>query len=106
MPQNWWMYHGDPAHSGEVTESNISSTTIANLQNIASIDVPGSILSTPAIVDGFIYVGLANSHAPGVESANGGTVLKIDITNGKTVASFSWTIDVNERDSHGFTGMG
>jgi outer membrane protein assembly factor BamB len=106
MPQNWWMYHGDPAHSGEVTESNISSTTIANLQNIASIDVPGSILSTPAIVDGFIYVGLANSHAPGVESSNGGTVLKIDITNGKTVASFSWTIDVNERDSHGFTGMG
>jgi outer membrane protein assembly factor BamB len=106
MPKNWWMYHGDPAHSGEVTDSNISSTTIANLQNIASIDVPGSILSTPAVVDGFVYVGLANSHAPGVPTSNGGTLLKIDITNGKTVASFSWTIDVNERDSHGFSGMG
>jgi outer membrane protein assembly factor BamB len=88
MPQNWWMYHGDPAHTGEVTDSNISSSTIKNLQNIASVNVPGSILSTPAVVDGFIYVGLANSHAPGVETSNGGTMLKVDITTGNTVASF------------------
>lgn len=106
MPQNWWMFHGDPAHSGEVTDSNISTSTIANLVNTQSIDVPGSILSTPAVVDGFVYVGLANSHAPEVPTSIGGTILKVDITNGQTVASYSWQTEVNERDSHGFTGMG
>lgn len=106
MPKNWWMFHGDPAHSGEVTDSGISSATIKNLESIASIQVPGSILSTPAVVDGFVYVGLANSHAPEVPTSNGGTVLKVDITSGRTVASFSWVIDLNERDSHGFSGMG
>ncbi|HEV7920922.1 MAG TPA: PQQ-binding-like beta-propeller repeat protein [Thermoanaerobaculia bacterium] len=104
--QNWWMFHGDPAHTGEVTTSNINSTNAAGLQMTQQINVQGSILSTPAVVDGFIYVGLANSHTPGVPSANGGTMLKIGVGSGQTVAEFNWEIDLNERDSHGFAGMG
>jgi len=104
--QNWWMFHGDPAHTGEVTDTNITSATVAKLTNTHSINVPGSILSTPAIVDGFIYVGLANSHAAAVQTSNGGTMLKVDIETGQTVAQFSWSIDIDERDSHGFCGMG
>jgi outer membrane protein assembly factor BamB len=104
--QNWWMFHGDPAHTGEVTTSNINSTSAPTLQLAQSINVQGSILSTPAVVDGFIYVGLANSHTPGVPTSNGGTMLKIGVGSGQTVAEFNWEIDLNERDSHGFAGMG
>jgi outer membrane protein assembly factor BamB len=105
----WWMFHGDPAHTGEVTasESQISSSNVANLKNTFSIDVPGSILSTPAVVDGYIYVGLANAaDDPGVPSAVGGSMLKVNIDTGVTEGTFSWSIDLNERDSHGFAGMG
>jgi len=107
MPTNWWMFHGDTAHTGEVTDSPINSGNVAKLTNTHSIDVPGSILSTPAVVDGSIYVGLANAAASaGVPDGIGGTMLKVNIETGATEASFSWTIDINERDSHGFTGMG
>jgi outer membrane protein assembly factor BamB len=101
---NWWMFHGDPAHTGEVTASGINSTTVSKLKLTQSIDVPGSILSTPAVVDGFAYVGLANSLK--VAAQNGGTFLKIDLTTGATAAEFNWAIDVNDRDTHGFCGMG
>jgi outer membrane protein assembly factor BamB len=101
---NWWMFHGDPAHTGEVTGSGINSTTVPKLKLTQSIDVPGSILSTPAVVDGFAYVGLANSLK--VAAQNGGTFLKIDLTTGATAAEFNWAIDVNDRDTHGFCGMG
>jgi outer membrane protein assembly factor BamB len=66
--------------------------------------VPGSILSTPAIVDGYIYVGLANSID--VAEENGGTFLKIELATGATVAQFNWSINVADRDTHGFCGMG
>jgi outer membrane protein assembly factor BamB len=104
---NWWMFHGDTAHTGEVTNSTINSTTVAKLTNTFSINVPGSILSTPAVADGYVYVGLANAAASAaVPSGIGGSMLKINIDTGVTEASYSWSIDINERDSHGFTGMG
>lgn len=104
---NWWMFHGDPAHSGEVTDSEIDSTTVAKLKNTFSIDVPGSILSTPAVADGYVYVGLANATADkAVPSGIGGTMLKVNVDTGVTEATYSWSVDVNERDSHGFAGMG
>lgn len=104
---NWWMFHGDPAHTGEVTDSQINSSNVSKLKNTFNINVPGSILSTPAVADGYIYVGLANPAAsPAVPTGIGGTMLKINIDTGVTEASFSWSIDINERDSHGFTGMG
>jgi len=104
---NWWMFHGDPAHTGEVTDSQINKTTVAKLKNTFSLDVPGSILSTPAVADGYIYVGLANASAsPAVPTGIGGSMLKVNIETGVTEATYSWSIDINERDSHGFTGMG
>ena len=104
-PSNWWMYHGNPEHTGYVTGSDITSRNVTTgLKELAAVNLKGPVLSAPAIVDGFIYVGVANSHnSPG---ANGGSFYKIDITSGDIVATFSWDIPLNERDTHGFTGMG
>lgn len=101
---NWWMFHGDLAHTGEASGSTINSGNVSGLKLTQSIDVPGSILSTPAVVDGFVYVGLANSLQ--ATDANGGLLLKIDLATGKTAASFPWATDKGEGDSHGFFGMG
>ena len=60
-PSTWWMFHGDPAHTGEATGSTIDSTSVKTLALLHSIEVKGSILSTPAVDDKFVYVGLANS---------------------------------------------
>lgn len=103
-PSNWWMFHGDLAHSGEATGSPIDSQTVSGLKLTQSIDVPGSILSTPAIVDGYVYVGLANSLEAAAQ--NGGLFLKIELATGKTAASFPWSITASEGDTHGFCGMG
>ncbi|HEX2832531.1 MAG TPA: PQQ-binding-like beta-propeller repeat protein [Thermoanaerobaculia bacterium] len=104
---NWWMFHGDTAHTGEVTDSTINSGSVAQLKNTFSLNVPGSILSTPAVADGYVYVGLANASASqAVPTGIGGTMLKVNIDTGVTEASYSWSVDKNERDSHGFAGMG
>lgn len=106
-PQNWFMYHGGYGHGGNASAGSTLSTANVNKAQFGllnQIQVDGSILSVPAVVDGYIYVGLANSHnAPG---SNGGAFQKYDITNGDKVAEFNWQIDVKDRDSHGFTGMG
>lgn len=103
-PSNWWTYHGDPARTGFVTGSNITSQNVGTgLQMVWDLQLQGPVLSVPAIVDGYAYVGTANSHqAPG---GNGGSLNKINLATG-AVQSYIWPIDVNERDSHGFTGMG
>jgi outer membrane protein assembly factor BamB len=102
---NWWMFHGDPAHTGEVTGSTINSSNVSGLKLLHSIDVPGSILSTPAVADGFIYVGLANTLD--VATQNGGTLLKIDLATGtQPVPPYNWSINPADRDTHGFCGMG
>src|SRR5260370_19698100 len=83
MPSsNWWMFHGDPAHTGEATGSAINSGNVAGLTLTQSINVNGSVLSTPAVVDGYVYVGLPNSleaAAPngGLFPENGPPPLKI-----------------------------
>jgi len=107
-PKNWFMYHGGYAHGGNAgSGSQLNSGTVssAKFKLLSSIQTNGPILSVPAIVDGEIYVGLANSHdAPG---SNGGTIQKYNILNGrKSRYEFKWSIDVHDRDSHGFTGMG
>lgn len=106
-PSDWFMYHGGYGHGGHATGSNITSESIkaGDFGFLASIETAGSILSVPAIVDGAIYVGLANSRA--AVGSNGGTFSKYDITTGKKmVADFTWSIEVDQRDVHGFTGMG
>jgi outer membrane protein assembly factor BamB len=104
----WWMYHGDAAHSGYA--GNGGSLTVANikaaggLKVVHELELGGPILSIPSLVDGFIYVGLANSaHATGMV---GGSFMKIDIASGTVAATFTWDIPLKDRDSHGFCGMG
>ena len=104
MSSNWWMFHGDLAHTGEAAGSAIDSKSVANLKLTQSIDVNGSILSTPAVVDGYVYVGLANSLAASAQ--NGGQFLKIDCATGQIAAQYTWSIDAAEGDTHGFCGMG
>ncbi|MEA2162031.1 MAG: quinohemoprotein ethanol dehydrogenase [Thermoanaerobaculia bacterium] len=101
---NWWMFHGDAAHTGEAAGSPIDATNVANLKLLYSINVNGSILSTPAVVDGYVYVGLANSLEAAAQT--GGQFLKVDLASGQTVAQFTWDINPIDRDSHGFCGMG
>ncbi len=68
------------------------------------LEMPGSILSTPAVVGEHVFVGLANTLA--VATQNGGQILKVDLASGEIVARFTWAIPADARDSHGFCGMG
>src|SRR5579871_604972 len=103
-PTGWWMYHGDPQHSGVVSGSAINSKNVGTLKVLHDLHLGGPVLSVPAVTGGYVYVGLANSAAsPG---NNGGLLCKINLETGKTEASFRWDINPDERDSHGFTGMG
>jgi outer membrane protein assembly factor BamB len=104
-PSGWWMYHGDPEHTGFVSDSDIDSSNVATLGTaLYSLQLGGPILSVPAVVDGFIYVGVANYHA--AQGGNGGALHKIDIQTGQIVKTFAWDLLNDERDIHSFTGMG
>lgn len=104
-PQNWWMYHGNQEHTGYTNTSNINSSNADKLALVANLPLDGPVVSVPAIVDGFVYVGIANSHL--AESSNGGTFYKIDITTGDIVHKYTWSVVAPELgDSHGFYGMG
>jgi hypothetical protein len=105
-PVNWWMYHGDQAHSGYVgTGSDIKSDNVGlSLKTLHTLQLRGPVLSVPAVVDGYIYVGIANSHK--AKAGNGGAFYKIDIQSGQITNTFNWDIDLAERDAHSFTGMG
>ncbi|HEV7402237.1 MAG TPA: PQQ-binding-like beta-propeller repeat protein [Chthoniobacteraceae bacterium] len=105
QPADWWMYHGDPAHTGYVGGgSRITSQNVgASLKLLHAIQLRGPVMSVPALVGGYAYVGTANSKdAPG---ANGGSFFKINLETGVIEQTYSWAIDLLERDSHGFTGM-
>lgn len=105
-PTGWWMYHGDPEHTGFVSDSNLSTANVptSSFQTLFTLQLGGPVLSVPAVSDGFIYVGLANYHA--AEGGNGGALHKIDIQTGKTINTFSWNLGNDNEDAHSFTGMG
>jgi outer membrane protein assembly factor BamB len=107
-PTGWWMYHGDPAHSGYVgSGSAITSDAIKSgrFQTLHTLTMfGGPILSVPAVSDGFVYVGLANSRDYAGEL--GGSLLKVELQSGAIVHRFGWKIELNARDTHGFCGMG
>jgi outer membrane protein assembly factor BamB len=105
-PTGWWMYHGDPAHTGYVSDSDLNSTNVGSstFALLHSLQLGGPVLSVPAVTDGFIYVGLANAQQ--AEGGNGGALHKIEIETGKIVASYNWNLGNDERDAHSFTGMG
>ncbi|HSS49017.1 MAG TPA: PQQ-binding-like beta-propeller repeat protein [Thermoanaerobaculia bacterium] len=100
----WWMYHGDPEHSGFVSDSPINSSNAAKLKIFKELELDGPVLSTPAVVDGYVYVGTANSHR--AVDSNGGSFHKIELATGKIAATHKWSIPAEEGDSHGFCGMG
>jgi len=100
----WWMYHGDPEHTGFVSDSPINSSNAAKLQVWKELQLGGPVLSTPAIVDGYVYVGTAN--AQGAVGSNGGSFYKIELATGTIAATFNWDIPASEADTHGFCGMG
>ncbi|HMG75226.1 MAG TPA: hypothetical protein VK582_17135 [Pyrinomonadaceae bacterium] len=112
VPSGWWMYHGGPDHIGYVSDSDLNSGNINStaFSTLFTLQLGGPILSVPAVVDGFIYVGIANYHL--AQGGNGGALHKIDIQTGETVKTFSWNLGNNANnipnleDAHGFTGMG
>lgn len=104
---DWFMFHGDTAHTGNVTGSSITSTTAKDLKELYTKQIGGAILSVPAIANGSIYVGTANgTTADGAEVANGGSFHKIDLATGDIQQSYFWKTKSHEGDTHGFTGMG
>lgn len=108
-PKDWWMFHGDRKHSGNAANfdgrSDICAANVKSyLKTHLDVYLGGSILSTPAIVKGFVYVGTANSDE--AQSENGGKFFKINIENGEIAARFTWNTNTEEGDSHGFFGMG
>jgi outer membrane protein assembly factor BamB len=103
----WWMYHGDPAHTGYIGSGSAINAAALNGKTFGvlhTLNIGGSILSVPAVTGGFIYVGLANSRE--VVGELGGTLLKIELASGSIVSKFTWSIPANDRDAHGFCGMG
>ncbi len=105
-PQGWWMYQGGPAHGGYVTDTPIHSGTVpAGPAQTFTVQLGGPILSVPAVTDGYAYVGVANSHTqPG---SNGGGLYRVELATGTVMPdAYTWPIKLDQRDSHGFTGMG
>jgi outer membrane protein assembly factor BamB len=103
-PTGWWMHHGDPEHTGYVSDSPINSSNASKLAVHKELQLGGPVLSTPAVTDGFVYVGTANAH--GAVGSNGGSLHKIELATGAIAATFSWAIEPQDRDAHGFCGMG
>src|SRR4029077_15489102 len=103
-PSGWWMYHGDPEHTGVVSDSPINSTNAAKLKVFKELQLGGPVLSTPAIVNGFDYVGIANAHR--AVGSNGGAFYRVELATGTIAAPFTWDISTDQEDSHGFCGMG
>jgi len=106
-PNDWFMYHAGYGHGGNASKfSSLNSDSFksGNFGLLYQIRIDGSILSVPAVVDGFIYVGLANSLQ--AKGSNGGSLQKYEVSSGNLICEFKWDIDVKDRDTHGFTGMG
>jgi outer membrane protein assembly factor BamB len=102
---DWWMYHGNCEHTGLVEGSRIDVENVKELCLLHDVPLEGPVLSVPAVVGDFVYVGLANSWA--AAGATGGQLLKISLTSGEPACKpFTWPIDPRDGDTHGFMGMG
>ncbi|HYO66747.1 MAG TPA: PQQ-binding-like beta-propeller repeat protein [Archangium sp.] len=104
-PTGWWMYHGDPAHTGFVSDSALNSANVSmsGFKALSTLSLEGPVLSVPAVANGFIYVGLANDQQ--AQGGNGGALVKIDIQTGSIVKTFAWNLGSDSRDAHSFAGM-
>jgi hypothetical protein len=61
---NWWMYRGTPAHTRyfDLQSRDLNSTSVKTMEALYRLHLDGPILSAPAVVDGYIYVRVANYH--------------------------------------------
>jgi outer membrane protein assembly factor BamB len=104
---DWWTFHGDTDRSGFVSASPINASNVSKLTALHTLQLGGPVLSTPAVVGGFVYVGTANgTQRNGQPDPDGGSLHKISLVSGSIVGTFHWPTDRPEGDSHGFTGMG
>jgi outer membrane protein assembly factor BamB len=103
-PSGWWTFHGDRQRTGYVSDSNITSQTMKTFGTLHTLELGGPVLSVPAVVDGFVYVGLANYDK--AEGGNGGALHKIDVETGSIAATYAWNLGSDAEDIHSFTGMG
>ena len=103
----WSTFHGDVARTGNIAGSNITAANVGTLENVATMEIGGAILSVPAISGGYVYVGTANgTSVAGSQDANGGSFHKIALATGKIEQSYYWPTARPQGDTHGFTGMG
>lgn len=107
QPSGWWMYHGDWAHSGAAPAGSSINAAMLKANGFGilhTLSLGGPVLSVPAVCNGSVYVGLANS----LDQVGlfGGMLRKIDLASGEITATYTWQIQADERDSHGFCGMG
>ncbi|HEX2058628.1 MAG TPA: PQQ-binding-like beta-propeller repeat protein [Actinomycetota bacterium] len=83
LSTDWWMYHHDPQHTGRASgTSDISTSTVSGLDEIAKVPLDGPIVTIPSIVAGKVYVGTAKY------TAGGGTLYKIDLASGEIEGRF------------------
>ena len=86
----WWTFHGDSQRTGCVSGSDISAANVKDLATAYTLQVGGPVMSVPAVVDGFVYVGVANFSSSEKDGADGGAFHKISLETGETVASYTW----------------
>jgi hypothetical protein len=57
-PRNWWMYHGNPQHTGAVVGSVLDASNVSGLTALAPTDLPnGQVLSVPALWENVAFIG-------------------------------------------------
>lgn len=99
-PHNWWMHHRDEAHTGVALASPIRRSNVARLSERRKINLNGSIVSMPAIVDGKIYVGTSTRR----DGRIGGILHKIDLSTGDPDVSFFFEGPVSRHSPHAGVG--
>lgn len=100
---NWWMYHHDTQHSGNVAGSHISRQNVGRLRLRARISLSGPVVSVPAVVDNKIYVGVGNSTLAAFGS--GGTLYRIDLLTGQIERQFTFNTPVTGGSRQGLAGI-
>jgi len=91
--KDWWMYHGDPQHTGQAAgSSNISSTSIQKLTLFHSIHLDDPVISIPSVVQGKIYVGTSGR----------GKLYKIDLVTGRIDDTFPKEGEIDDIDRIGY----
>lgn len=87
VSKNWWMYQHDVRHTGRASGwSDIRSTNVGTLVEMAQVPVEGIVYTKPAIVNGYVYVG--TSTWGGGDKA---ILYKIRLSTGTIVGKFEAT---------------